>query len=933
MHLLAAFIAPLLVQGAGDCWLNSAGGTCDWTNGLGWCCGNDPWDGGTRWGTDWAGCGCLNCISCSTCSDGEQNGDETGTDCGGSCLACPITCVEVTAVTLGTCTPNDAGYANIDMDSLGTTAADGTTSGQSISVEFHTKEAHVDEDVCKITTSTDCPQGEDVHTSHGATQGTFTYEKINGRYVLPCKQAEGQKTIKITVKRPAEMTSFGAEWVKAYEKDSWTNVTNEYEPYTFNDFGSKIPLQEFRATTIDDDGRTIVIDANGTSELNVFMVMDEVGDYEVRYGNPQLYTDSGKWIAIEFKKHQLRVGSPWATCNTAGGSTALNADGYSNVGTIIPVYLGNPSLNIADYKAVATTLSNTYATTSDIPTKIILPIFTPLNDGADRTLTPGATTWTEGTRVVDGAIAANARNPLTAKNSAYHCTKEWKVTDTTPVESHPACSLMEYRGCYAAGASCPLDHDVCKPEFCELQRWREIIDLYQGMDNVEVLALVETQAGGTPRPEAEIEADIQLYKDHVPAISGFYFNQVGTPTYPTGTGNHVSTLLSVSSAKLKTGCPKKYLFPAVVTYVDEICFATKNEAAGVDGAVTEGDGKCGWCCMTGADCAAYAVGCTEQKCEDLDEYFVVFGVGEPLFDTNAVASATAGKPDVWVTLNDQASKLGVWTPYSWFSSLTNGYQFASTNWAAIVTDATDVADYGTALVEAGKESILTKLFDRGYGYVYMTTESDFTATSQKLATLITGIHKKTVKEPWAPTDRRLDAERALQTQDDGLAVTQFECDDTLFECQPVCVETTGVTRSKVSVDKCPGVKPDQCACRCLYDAYWTCEHNTVVCKATITGGVEQIVGDLVCATRGTPKPKWDPRYRGRTAGECEPLPVLREDRPTEACLAQYAEYGHERPPSPGPVMEKIEMGLDVEIMAPAAVPTLLAALLVVALHL
>ena len=26
----------------------------------------------------------------------------------------------------------------------------------------------------------------------------------------------------------------------------------------------------------------------------VFMVMDEVGDYEVRYGNPQLHTDSGK---------------------------------------------------------------------------------------------------------------------------------------------------------------------------------------------------------------------------------------------------------------------------------------------------------------------------------------------------------------------------------------------------------------------------------------------------------------------------------------------------------------------------------------------------------------------------------------------------------------------------------------------------------------
>ena len=36
-----------------------------------------------------------------------------------------------------------------------------------------------------------------------------------------------QIAIQITAKRPAGMTAFGAEWVKAYEKDSWTNVTNE----------------------------------------------------------------------------------------------------------------------------------------------------------------------------------------------------------------------------------------------------------------------------------------------------------------------------------------------------------------------------------------------------------------------------------------------------------------------------------------------------------------------------------------------------------------------------------------------------------------------------------------------------------------------------------------------------------------------------------
>ena len=36
----------------------------------------------------------------------------------------------------------------------------------------------------------------------------------------------------------------------------------------------------------------------------------------------------------------------------------------------------------------------------------------------------------------------------------------------------------------------------------------------------------------------------------------------------------------------------------------------------------------------------------------------------------------------------------VWTPYSWFSSLSN-YAFKAKNWGAIVTDVSDVADYGT----------------------------------------------------------------------------------------------------------------------------------------------------------------------------------------------------------------------------------------------
>jgi hypothetical protein len=143
----------------------------------------------------------------------------------------------------------------------------------------------------------------------------------------------------------------------------------------------------------------------------------------------------------------------------------------------------------------------------------------------------------------------------------------------------------------------------------------------------------------------------------------------------------------------------------------------------------------------------------------------------------------------------------------------------------------------------------------------------------------------------SPQLRRL---RGLQTQDDGVTTTQYECDDTLFECQPVCIQTKGVTRSKVSDASCSGVKPTHCNCRCYYDAFWTCESDAVVCKAIMSGGEEQTVGDLVCITRGTPKPAWDPKAETRTAGQCEPLDVEQTRRPTEQCLKEYAAQPEEQ---------------------------------------
>jgi len=272
-----------------------------------------------------------------------------------------------------------------------------------------------------------------------------------------------------------------------------------------------------------------------------------------------------------------------------------------------------------------------------------------------------------------------------------------------------------------------------------------------------------------------------------------------------------------------------------------------------------------------------------ETASEKDNYFTVFALGEPLFDTSMVTAA--GAPDVWVTLSDDISSLGVWTPYSWFSDQK------SKKWAAIVDSVPSTSVTAT----------LEKLFDRGYGYVYLHDYEFFNTTSTTLGAVIAGID--TIK-----TGRRLRRllGRDLQTQDDGVVATQYECDDTLFECQPVCMQTQGVTRSKVADDKCSGAKPDHCNCRCYYDAFWTCENDAVVCKATMSGGEEQTVGDLVCITRGTPKPDWDPTVKTRTAGQCEPLDVEQTRRPTEQCLAEYAAEP-EKPEAVQEVEETVEV--------------------------
>ena len=84
---------------------------------------------------------------------------------------------------------------------------------------------------------------------HPGTSGELDDDTAtDGRYVLHCKQDQGVKTVTMKISRPAALTAFGGEWVQVFPKDSWENTTDEYEPYTFNHYGAKIPLPELRST-------------------------------------------------------------------------------------------------------------------------------------------------------------------------------------------------------------------------------------------------------------------------------------------------------------------------------------------------------------------------------------------------------------------------------------------------------------------------------------------------------------------------------------------------------------------------------------------------------------------------------------------------------------------------------------------------------------
>jgi len=664
----------------------------------------------------------------------------------------------------------------------------------------------------QVTVATKATTLDAARKEHGETVGDISFNDVDKRFELDCPQTDGEKTVKVTVSRPKGYTAFGAEWIQMFPKDSWANVTNEYEPFTFNDYGSKIPLREFRpqadhctdAGTMADKWTTceegFTEEDNKDDTLNVFMEVDTAGDYEFKYGTPQLVSEgaigekASKWVAHEFKQRLFRVGNPWANCATG----SIGESNYGTVGVIIPALYGNPNLKYDTYSDLIYDLAGV-----SVPTKVVIQAYGVGLDAGDADATP----------------------PVAPKWSAFD---SWTESD----KGLTAANGDVYTTCYRAGNGCPLNHEVCDKKYCNLDRWREIVDDLNAIDNVEVLAHVETYSAPNSaiapvdqRSADDIKANIQEYKDNIPAVKGYYFNQVNG------------------------GKPK----------VDNVLAVAETDAEG----------------------------------------FVVFAGGEPLLDKTALDHA--GNPNVWITLADSGDKMGIWTPFSWFSGV------AASQWGAIVH----------SVAKADIETKANAIFDRGYGWVYLHAHASYGKYSADTKDALKVVQDRTGRRLSEEAPRRLEASSA-----------QWSCDDTLYECRPVCFATYGVTVAKVADEQCTDAPMDACSCPCYYDAKWsTCHGDEVACVATMKGE-ETVVGDLICANRGTPKPEHATLQR--MMADCQEESVKHGTFPAATCVENFGatdapatEAPTTEAPTAAPVVEETN---DINIESFAA-PAFLAAAL------
>jgi len=170
--------------------------------------------------------------------------------------------------------------------------------------------------------------------------------------------------------------------------------------------------------------------------------------------------------------------------------------------------------------------------------------------------------------------------------------------------------------------------------------------------------------------------------------------------------------------------------------------------------------------------------------------------------------------------------------------------------------------------------------------VYLTSESGFDTASSLTGAVTSALEgTRRLEQASSSSGRRLQA-----------ASPSWGCDDTLFECKPICIQQMGAVSTKVADSLCAAEPMDQCSCKCLHAAQWVCEGEEVVCKARHGEEELKTVGDKVCETRGAPKPASVAELR--VANECTPVTNMRGSAPSDVCLAQWATT--EAPPTTEP---------------------------------
>jgi len=136
-------------------------------------------------------------------------------------------------------------------------------------------------------------------------------------------------------------------------------------------------------------------------------------------------------------------------------------------------------------------------------------------------------------------------------------------------------------------------------------------------------------------------------------------------------------------------------------------------------------------------------------------YLTIVATGSPLLDDTALNHTLQGSAaDVFVTTNDNYTKLGAWSPYAFYPLQD------PTRWAALIGDVPKDKIGETA----------TEFYDRGYGIVHMHSSHDYSVEPADLQDVLTRV----TQQKDGTAIRRLQEDRRLSTP---APTFRWSCDD------------------------------------------------------------------------------------------------------------------------------------------------------------